>query len=379
MIRPVNGTPKSGEGWLARRRQQHIDRAAQAMHDRLAASPESFRQAPSTIGITVLAVSVLVVAGGAVAAMVWVTGHAEGFVAWIVVGVGWLFLAGSLLKRPPRLPEDTIVLDEAEHPHLHQFVRDVAAAVGARPPRMIAIDTDFNAYVTRVGFRRRTAMVIGLPCWAAFSDDERLGLVGHELGHLRAGDTTRGQVTFAGIGLLARWHWMLYPGHVPGSDVLVGLATQIQRLLALPLGLLLVFAVRLESRSRQHGEYLADRRAAGVAGRSAVVSSMRLDRKGLHTAVRAAVIRGEDPFEFLDRWRSERQGRREAMYVDEVHRADASHPPDHLRVSLLERTPEPSQRPVGLRDALHGADRELVALRPTLVRRFSDELRETWW
>jgi len=184
---------------------------------------------------------------------------------------------------------------------------------------------------------------------------------------------------------------MLHPGHVlwvgdnapdlnGESDevaILEGLARFTQSLLAFPLGLALVLAVRLDARSRQHREYLADRRAAALAGPQAMASALSLDIVGLHTETKSAVTRGQDPFECLESLQS---GVRTIFAApSDTVRADDTHPPTHLRISLLERTPDVGTRDGAATTALHGADHEMRRLRPELVARFRDELRVTWY
>lgn len=388
----------ASEGWLARRLQRHVDRAAQRMHDRLAASPESFRRSPSTIGTTLMAMAVLAVEAAAIVGLTWATIAADGWFGYLMVALGWLVVLATLTS-PGRVPRDVRLLSETDQPWTHRFVRDLAGAVGVPPPTVIGVNTDLNAYAATVGLRRRRVLVIGLPFWTLQTEDERLATLAHELGHFRGRDTARGWLISLARDVLVRSYTLIHPGHVTyvstgdlivyqigigGSPVgsmgfLGRLVDHIQAALAWPLGALVVLFDRLEANSRQHREYLADRRAALVAGSAAMASALRLDLRGIDTALASAVLRGEDPFDYLTGRRSDRGLRRASISRDEPHRADATHPPDDLRVSLLDAQVVPPAPSGEVRDAMVGADRELAALRPELTRQLTHDLRAAAW
>lgn len=362
------------------------------MHDRLLDSPESFRATPSTHGLTAFSVLVLVVASALVAGLAWLTLRAEGFVAWALVGTGWLVVL-ACLGRPSRVPDEGVTLQREQFPWLHQLVDEAAQAVGVRSPDVLGVDLDFNAHVASVGLRGRRLLVLGLPLWALETPDERLGTLCHELGHFRGGDTARSRLATTAGSVVARLHWLVHPGQDlwigqrdtwtdPDDDELVGtlkpVATALQGILAMPLALVLLVMSRLEARSRQHSEYLADRRAAAVSGTGALVSSLRLDMVGIHTAVRSAVLRGEEPFGFLSSRQASAGVRHRVSATNTAHRADASHPPDHLRIGLLENVPVAATRKPAS-GIVDGAEREMRVLGEQLSKRFADDLRVNWF
>lgn len=368
------------------------------MHDRLAANPGSFRRSPSTVGATLIATIVLGGMGAAVGALAWATVTADGWFAYTGIILGWLVVL-TTLTGPDRLPPDVRLLAEAEQPWAHRLVRDLAGAVGVRPPRLIGVSTELNDYALSVGLRRRRVLVIGLPLWTLQDEDERLAALAHELGHFRARDTARGWLTSLARDVLVRGYTLVHPGRVPyasagdlivhqvgiggmpvGSMGFLGRLTDyVRAALAWPLGALVVLFDRLEANSRQHREYLADRRAALVTGSAAMASAIRLDLMGIDTALGSAALRGEDPFDYLTRRRSDQGLRRALISRHQAHRADATHPPDDLRVSLLEMQTIPPEPSGEIRDALVGADRELTALRPELVTQLKRRLRDQTW
>ena len=393
--------------WFARRRVAALDAASARIHDGLLAQVGRGERPTVATGTSggVLAISVLVLLAYAVAVVLLVvaTLASKNVVGWLGVVLGWL-VAVAIAPRPHRL-EDVRPLPADEYPNLHRHVAAVAETVGSPVPDVIAVSTEFNAYVARVGWGRRQALVIGLPLRSLLTDDERLALLAHELGHLRGRDTTFGHVGWTAHGVLRRFATLLTPlppdGYSDFADYRCGIegsqatmnavAALVLRVLSAPAVLLLLLFERLAAVSSQRREYLADLRAAEVAGTAAVVRLLVTleNLPGLHTLAAAGVRRREDPFAVLDAVRERPDptaqqvatARRRAREQD--LRWDASHPRDDLRMSLVEARgaaathtlPDPLSGT--LSDSQRGADRELAALRPELTRQLADDLTET--
>lgn len=378
----------SDRTWYARLRQRWVDRAAKRMYDRLAKDRAAYRSSPSSLAASALAAVVLAASAAFVVVLVAASIHARG-VAWVPVVIGWSVVI-ALRPRIPRLPRDVVVLDAAAHPGLYAVVGRLAHALGVRPPRVIAVDTDFNAYVTSLGVPPRPAMVLGLPYFTLLSWPARLAVVAHELGHLRGRDTTRGRVLGAASRTLAGVHYLISPSdddlvmgaRDPVVEASIGfgtvLARGVQTMLALPFLLLWLALERLSVLDSQHREYLADRRAAAVVGTEALVEVLLHDLEGVRTAAGAAARRGEDPFAHLagrrPRTAAERAARMRELEA-KVHRADATHPPDHLRIRLLEADPQPPSAAMPAEAELKLAEEELVRLRAASAKRLSQDLR----
>lgn len=317
--------------------------------------------------------------------LVWATLNASG-VEWILVGLGWL-LAIALRPRSAGLSPGVVVLDESEFPSLHELVRRVAAAVGVPAPRTVAVDLTFNAYVTTVGMLSRPAMVLGMPLMTALSWPGRLGVIGHELGHLRGRDTLRGRAIDAASNVVGGvWHFLaperrhrddLYLGRGFFTGGVVSLMTQtIQAILTAPFLLLGVALDRLSLSGRPHHEYLADRRSADVAGTDALVEVLATDLDGLLTSTAAAARRGLDPYEFLvarPPMTSQQRDNRMRQLAREPHRIDATHPRDDLRIRLLEADPRPAS-PLLAEIDVAGLEQELARLSTATSRGFRQDL-----
>jgi Zn-dependent protease with chaperone function len=310
-------------------------------------------------------------------------------VAWFGVVLGWLVVA-AVSPRPGRL-EDVHLLPAHAYPNTHGLVAVVAEAVGTPRPDLIAVSTEFNAGVSRVGWGRRQALVIGLPLWTLLSDDARVALLAHEMGHLRGGDTTVGHLVWTAHGVLCRAATLLVPlpadaysdfvdyRRASSEAVMNAFGSLVLRILSVPATLLLLLFERLAAVDSQRREYLSDLRAADVAGTAAVVRLLvTLESvSGLRTLTAAGVRRREDPFAVLESVRARPAPTAEQVAAarrraeDQDLRWDASHPRDDLRLSLVEA--RDAEGTLALSDT-DDADGELARLRPALTRQLEDEL-----
>lgn len=357
------------------------------MFDRLAANPASYRSAPSTLAASFVAALILALLVLCLVILVWGTFHATGM-GWVAVVLGWLVVV-AVRPRVPRLPRDAVVLDPSDFPGVHALVGQMAKAVGVPKPRIVAVDVDFNAYVMPVGIFGRPAIVLGLPLMTLLPWHARLGLIGHELGHLRGRDTTRGRLVAAALHAVAGMHYVLTPAEEdlylaadpelePAMGFAAVIARGVQAILASPFLLLWMVLDRLTLTGGQHREYLADRRSAEVVGSESLVEFLVLDLEGIVTATTAAARRGEDPFGYLASRPSPTSAQRAARVteLDTVpHRADATHPPDGLRIRLLQGDPRPPSPAAPTEVDCGRAEQELVALRASARKEFSEALR----
>lgn len=403
MSRTATATSKNQHdesSWVARQRQAATDAAARRCHDDLVSGTAATTGPATTPGATVLAVAVLGVAAAAVVLLGWATVLPKNPVQWVGVVLGWVLVA-AVLPRPVRTG-DAVPLDPGAFPHTHELVASLAARIGVRPPAGLLVSTAFGAHVVDAGWRRRPVLTVGLPLWTCLAEDERIALIGHELGHLGGGGRARTAVVAHAHGLLERTATLLTPlpsdavsdfedprlNVARSNAVMNGAGRGLLVALSLPAVLLLLAFERVTSRERQTHAYLADLCAAQVAGTTAVARLLVTvaNLPGLHTVASAAVRRREDPFDALSR--SRREGPRTAGEVarartlarSEGRRWDAAHPRDDLRLSVLEaHATEPGVDVLASHRSLaRRADTELAGLRPALQRALRDELLETW-
>lgn len=229
------------------------------------------------------------------------------------------------LMNPERCPQTSALIGE------------IAAVVGSPVPKRAEIDPDFNAFASRAG--RRHVLTFGAPLWLALQREERLAILGHELGHFAHGDLL--SLRYVGIAheSLHRWIDILEPD--PGADF-----APIFAVLTWPVRVLLTGYARLIEMavgpSHRRQEHYADLASLVVAGRDASVGAMEvvLAAEGVEVTIDRARNVGEDVVEAIERYRrgfdqERRAGVRRRGDV-EASRIDASHPPTMERIRLLE-------------------------------------------
>ncbi|WP_406511119.1 M48 family metallopeptidase [Streptomyces sp. NBC_00161] len=292
-------------------------------------------------GVTV----VLAVAGILLVVLGWDTGVQP------VVGALLLGLAAVLRPRPARLPKDAPVLYRADAPRLFELIDEVGSAVGTAGVHAVVVAPEANAAVTTYGLRARRMMVLGLGLWEILPPQERVALLGHELGHFAHGDTRRGIVTGGALHALATWFYMLAPSRPQGlMDRFVNAVTFLPRWTAYGL---LIFLDHLTLRASQRAEYLADVSAARAGSTEAAVGL--LDRLLVSQAVGPELRResvaaqmqggsaGREARDAAERGLWERLAARMATVPEHEyerlrrvaarrgHSVDSTHPPTHLR------------------------------------------------
>jgi Zn-dependent protease with chaperone function len=305
--------------------------------------------------------------------------------------LGGILLLGLAFLMRPRLgkrPQGVLPRDAA--PVTCGLVDEVAAAVGTRPPDVIAITPGYNASWSRTGLRRERVLRLGLPLLVTLEPQERVALIAHELAHSRHGDATRGFVVGSAIDALAQLHITLTPGHgvygASGLDLAELVTRPFVWLVAQPIRLLLLLELHLLLRESQRTEYLADALAARAAGTAAMVGThekLLLDETFRLAVHRATVGERHDRdrvFELLEQASAamperERERRRRVARL-ETSRLGSTHPPTAKRIELLQARPQ--HEPAVTLDAERAAamDAEFEPLRVPLSRRLSGRYAE---
>ncbi|MCY0956806.1 M48 family metallopeptidase [Streptomyces sp. H27-H5] len=187
-----------------------------------------------------------------------------------ILGVLLLAVVAALLPRPGRLPRHAPVLHRADAPRLFELIDEVAAAVGTTGVHAVVVDAAHNAGVSAYGIRGRRVMCLGASLWEVLSPQERVALLGHELGHLANGDVRSAFVTHGALRTLAHWYSFL----VPHSAVsLVHLcANAVVFLPRWAVYGLFVLLDALTMRASQRAECLADVGAARAGSTAAAVT-----------------------------------------------------------------------------------------------------------
>ncbi|RKE18875.1 M48 family metalloprotease [Streptomyces sp. TLI_171] len=319
--------------------------------------------------------------------------------SWPARGLGVVALAVAVLIRP-RLgrPQRDGVLTRDAAPVLYGLVDQVSEALGAPKVDSIVVTDRFNASVGVLGLRRHRQLDLGLPLWEMLPRQQKVALLGHEIGHYVNGDSRSGLWTGSAVGSLAEWERLTHPS--PDNEsrrILLIMATFVANLLLWVVNravrALTGLMFRLHLRSGQAAEYRADRLAAQLA-------SVR-DARAMLTAllngptVEAVVIRQRsrparrpagrsartsDAAPAPDLWESlaeavrtipagetERRIRESERNVSSV---DGSHPPTYLRLRMLDTAPPPVDRAPLVLDAGRAAaiEAELAESRVRVAR-----------
>lgn len=299
----------------------------------------------ATIGLAVLGVALI--------------GYHFPNIVTVLPGVGLIGLAVLLRPRLGRFTGDYNAVTRAEAPTLFALVERVAAHLGAPVPSIITVSAEFNAAAAVYGLRRRTVLQLGMPLWGVLGPQQRVALLGHELGHFVNGDPTRRLLTqpaFRTLGALAS---VFAPEGMRGRTMTERLGLLVFRplfwllsraALAGQLGLLWI-----GMREHQRAEYAADAVSVRAAGTEAAVAL--LDDLVLDTSITLAIRTTEITAQSLRAtksgvaaaWRRaaqrvrDEQADRLPVLRQHAIRAEAdllaSHPPTGLRARMVESWP----------------------------------------
>ncbi|AEV81864.1 Zn-dependent protease [Actinoplanes sp. SE50] len=406
---PGQRSPEMGWRWLDRRLFRAAYRLTESQYAELREAPALARAATSArIATIALAVPLLAVVAALLVIGVGLLVH-DFFEPLNLIGALLILIAVVLRPRLGRLSgliRDGWQLDRDTAPTLFAVIERVAAAAGTPMPHVVVFTPEFNASTTTVGLRRRRVLRLGAPLWAVLDPQERVALLGHELGHFVNGDVRRGLLTQAVESTLGQVAYLLRPdlqrtrlrpdarrGMVrpargsAGTSNLIGMIAEsvvdvVAGILAELIGLLHLLLVSISRRDSQRAEYLADELAAKVAGSAAVIRMIDvfLLADGIDTVTRREARAGNG----AAAWRAAADQARVnqatglAAYRQLSRRAGvsvfATHPPDGLRAGLLAARPAQPAAVVMTEPEQARMDDELAASYESVRR----ELVATW-
>lgn len=280
---------------------------------------------------------------------------------------GLLLLSFGYLISPERsrtFPQQEIV-PRAQLPQLYALIDQAADLLDAPRIDGLILTTEFNASVAEYGWRRRKVLFLGLTYWELLSPQERLGLLGHELGHLVNGDPLRKRLPMMALDILIRTGKAICPESMLPRDMYYGRLVIIEQaaiissaqFLMIPFNWLL-FAIAQGFWGIAHGlmallwagsqraEYRADLLGMQLSGLEAAISELEKMAAAdlIRDEVRQQLVRrskdaAETLFEQLcKRWNVlpvlERE-RRLRLLRRENHRLDATHPATAHRMDML--------------------------------------------
>jgi Zn-dependent protease with chaperone function len=289
-----------------------------------------------------------------------------------------VLLALVIRPRVPRLSRDAWVVTRGSTPQLFGLIDRIAAATNAPVPQTVILYPATNAFVAMLGLRRRL-LAIGLPLWAGLPPQQRVALLGHEMGHLVNHDVRRGRI----VGVARRTLVELLDFLFDLARRTAWIATPILLLPAAALWLANAFLLLIGQRDGQRAEYLADEIAAGLAGTDAVAGL--LDATLMLEDVRQSLVMthadGGDPAV----WRAATERVEVALRdrlpllrqrsVREGASLLASHPPTGLRIGRLPCRPHQAPALVLTADEAARIDVELSEWYRRLRTRLTDGIK----
>ena len=342
------------------RKRKTARRRGEALQERLLQSGDlrpggAARLAAVSFGLAIHALT-LVILVGAVAALLSGLWPLD-ILALLGFGIVWV-VRPRFGKRPGA---DWIKRGKA--PKLFAVLDRVGEATGAAVPKYVTFDGTFNAGTARRGIRHEPVLTLGVPLWQILDGDERLALLGHELGHQVNGDTTQGVLVASAYRSLQEWRVLFYPSThgrpVPRGQA--GLAQLLLPVILLPFYLLMTGLQRFYGWLQIHvslrAEFLADDIAAQTASTKAALALLRkfdartsveayvTRARSAHTTIRKAASL-EDAMEMWIGLQDYIPTIPEHEYIRAARvsefrgtQIDSSHPADYLRARLLKGRP----------------------------------------
>lgn len=239
-----------------------------------------------------------------------------------------------------------LLITEDRAPELWATVRELAAAVGTRPPDEIRLVPEVNAAVSEdnrlLGLRGgRRYLYLGLPLLQAFTVAQLRAVLAHELGHYSHQHVRLAEPVYRGRLLIAHTMAQL-------SRDRTWLTRWVMRLYAY-----FYFLVSMAVSRAQEIE--ADRASVRLAGRSSAIQALR-ELPGLSAAwnfyLESYVVLGKDtnlaPAGVLSHFTSLLEGRSKELAEIRASAPSArrswwdSHPSDAERIAMMAREPDPS-------------------------------------
>jgi heat shock protein HtpX len=286
---------------------------------------------------------------------VWLIVHVGSFVPDLV-GVIAILTAFALRPKFRGLGRYQVPVKATDMPHLNRLIGEVATATRAPRPHTLLFTTSFNAGSGCYGLRRRRFVEIGLPLWLSLTPQERVALLGHELGHFVNGDVRRGPLTRFAFDFFDTLVALSTPAKSrPGSVGMrasgaVGdmLSRWLMWIVRWFFELCQLIVDGLGMRASHHAEYASDTLAAWVGGSASATSMLDTLLLGdacyrtLRRAIRTDASKAVSPAAWHAQILADRQEISGAvktlrqMSMRDSASLFASHPPNGLRAQLVE-------------------------------------------
>ena len=215
--------------------------------------------------------------GTAVLALVGLVDVSEGGLM-ILAGLGLILAALILRPRLGRLPKRARRLRREAAPTLYGLVDRIAEAAGSPTPDFISIAFSYNAGTGRAGLLQRRFLTLGIPMWLVLEPEQKVALLGHEIGHFVNVGSRRSLMvqpalrTFAVLTDYTQFREsMAQAGSRRPMNAAERAARAVVRFVSMAFLLVHLGLAGLGRRDARRAEYLADGTAADVAGTDALI------------------------------------------------------------------------------------------------------------
>ncbi|MFC5703321.1 M48 family metallopeptidase [Cohnella faecalis] len=167
-------------------------------------------------------------------------------------------------------------LHRSDYPALHRLMDEIANQLNAPKVDRLVANSEFNAFITRTGMRRKSVVGIGIPLFSVLNLQEKISVLAHEMGHHANADLTRRFIVRQALRTLGLWYGFLFPK----TDYLeiIGPFHYVIAFIRKRLADVVYYAYLLLGLSvwkqSQRAEYFADMTSARIAGTEAAVSAL---------------------------------------------------------------------------------------------------------
>jgi Zn-dependent protease with chaperone function len=224
-----------------------------------------------------VALSLAMALGTFVCALIGLVDVSEGGVM-IFAGLGLILIALILRPRLGRLPKPARRLRREAAPTLYALVDRVAEAAGTPAPEFISIAFSYVTGTGRGGLFQRRYLTLGIPMWLVLEPEQKVALLGHEMGHFVNVGSNRSMLvqpalrTFSVLTDYTQFREsILQVGNRRKMNGFELLFRMVMRLVSTVFLLIHLGLAALGMRDMRRAEYLADGTAADVAGTDALV------------------------------------------------------------------------------------------------------------
>ncbi|AJD92849.1 hypothetical protein JMA_35320 [Jeotgalibacillus malaysiensis] len=295
--------------------------------------------------------------------------------AAIFAGVILLAIAWLARPRVQKLEKDEKVYTANELPELFELMNQVRLALGSPKIDGVVINGDYNASIGYFGWRNRVILRIGSSLWSVLDHEERIALLGHEIGHLVNGDLNRSGYIGTALFTIYTWISVLIPERTTVYDTglldhmeemnpvglgpLNWISQQFQRLVAFLPKIIFLTLLYLLYQNMQRAEYYADQLAVSVAGNAAVVrllNKLEYWETFLYSMRKTVIANGKIHFLTELKEQFAIMPAKEKLRIQKISelekaRADETHPPTTYRLKYIKS--RKLQKPLIQVDAAH--------------------------